>query len=236
MTTATLSLTFEATFQDAAELRHAYERELLHGGFFLLGAQALGERERCRLILVHPEGRRLELEAEAVWLSVAGVGLQLLNFDEHLKARLRDFVADVGPVEREQHEPNPYLRLRGLSVAEQLRRARTGELAERIALERMYGKSVWETLLCNSRISVAEVARIARKGTLPFPLIEQIAGNDGWLATPEVRRALLSNPRLRGRALARVLSALPKADLKLVEQQTGYPAQVRTEARKRIRR
>jgi len=236
VTTAALSLTFEATFQDAAELRHAYERELLQGGFFLLGAGCLGERERCRLVLVHPAGRRLELEAEAAWRSDAGVGLQLLNFDEQLRARLRDFAESGEAVERERHEANPYLRLRGLPVAEQLRRARSGELADRIALERIYGKSVWDMLLSNARISVAEVARIARKGTLPFPLIEQIAGNDGWLTSPEVRRALLSNPRLRGRSLMRVLSALPKAELKLVEQQTSYPAHVRTEARKRVKR
>lgn len=236
MTASTLALTFEATFKDAAELRRVYERELVQGGFFLEGADALQQRERCRLVLIHPEGGRIELEAEAVFKSDEGVGLQLVDFGEELVQRLHDFVDDVGPVEREEHEPNPYLRLRGMSTADQLKKARSGDLQERIALERIYGKTVWETLLTNPRISVSEVARIARKGTLPIPLVELIAGNDGWVANPEIRRALLSNPRLRGRALLKVFSSLPKAELKLIEQQTGYPAHVRAEARKRVKR
>lgn len=235
VTTATANLTFEATFRDEAELRHVYERELVHGGYFLRGAEALDERERCRLVLVHPAGRRFELLAEAVWISADGVGLQLLDFEEEVKRGLHAFIDDAGPVEREVHEPNPYLRLRGLSLAEQLRRARGPDVQERIALERIYGKSVWEALLGNPRLSVAEVGRIARKGTLPQPLIDQIASNDGWLSSPEVRRALLSNPRLRGRSLRRVLALLPKAELKLIDQQTGYPAQVRAEAARLVK-
>ena len=50
---------------------------------------------------------------------------------------------------------------------------------------------MWEALLSNPRLSVMEVARIARKGQLPIPLVDQIAANDAWAASPEVRRALL---------------------------------------------
>lgn len=232
---ATATLTFEATFRDEADLRHVYERELVQGGYFLRGAEALNERGRCSLVLIHPAGRRLELEAEAVWRSEQGVGLQLCGFDEELKQRLHDFVDDVGPVEREEHEANPYLRLRSLSLAEQHRLARRGEIQDRVALERIYGKSVWEPLLSNPRLSIAEVARIARKRNLPLPLISTIVANESWLTSPEVRRALLSNPRLRGRALQRVISVMPKSELKLLEQQTGYPAHVRAEARRRVK-
>ena len=36
-------------------------------------------------------------------------------------------------------------------------------------LERLYGKQVWESLLHNAKVTVPEVARIARKGTIPRP-------------------------------------------------------------------
>jgi hypothetical protein len=236
VTTATAaSLTFEVEFRDISELRHVYERELLHSGYFLRDGEALREREHCRLILHHPAGGRLELEAEVVWLSPEGVGLQLLHFDEDLKQRLHDFVDDVRPVARVAHQANPYLRLRSLPLAEQLRRARSGELQDRVALERLYGKSVWETLLTNPRLTVAEVSRLARKGTLPLPLVDLIAGNEGWISNPEVRRSLLSNPRLRGRSLERILSVIPRAELKLIEQQTAYPSHVREAARRRVK-
>ena len=237
MPTALQLTTLEPRFEDAAQLRGVFERELCQGGFFFRGPAELDERERCRLRLVHPETtERLELAAEVVWIAPDGFGLQILDFDEALKERLGAFVegesaaaeAPAGPA-----SANPYLRLRGLPLAEQLRRARTADMQERIALERLYGKAVWEVLLGNPRISVVEVARIARKGQLPMPLLDQIAANDAWIATAEVRRALLSSPRLRGRALRRVLGALPKSELALVEQQTAYPAHVRTEARRR---
>lgn len=246
MSVSTPVRSLEARFADTGELRRAFESELSRGGFFLRGVQGCAEREVCTLVLLHPEGpERLELEAEAVWLAPDGVGLQLVGFSEALRERLEAFVEGDGEPADEtgegeaggaRAEPNPYLRLRGLPLAHQLRRARTGELQERIALERLYGKAVWETLLANPRLSTMEVARIARKGQLPMPLVELIAANEGWLASAQVRRALLSNPRLRGRALRRVLSALPKAELKLVEQQTAYPSHVRMEARRLITR
>lgn len=126
-------------------------------------------------------------------------------------------------------------RLRGLTLVQQLRVAQKGELSERIILERMYGKNVWEALLRNPRITGPEVARIARMGALPRPLIEIIVGNGGWLQIPEVRRALLSNPRLGTDQILRVLRLLPKHELKLAGMQTAYPFAVRDAAKRMLR-
>jgi len=52
----------------------------------------------------------------------------------------------------------------------------------------------------------------------------------------EVRRALLSNPRLRRDLITRVLKAMPGAELRLVPKQTSYPAAVRDAARKLLSR
>jgi hypothetical protein len=99
----------------------------------------------------------------------------------------------------------------------------------------MYGKSVWEALLRNPRISPPEVARIARMGTLPVPLVELIVSNGSWLRNPEIRRALLQNLRLGAEMIPRVLRMLPKHELKLVPTQTAYPPAVRDLARKLLR-
>jgi len=131
--------------------------------------------------------------------------------------------------------PGMHERLRHLTLAQQIKLAHKGEVAERILLERMYGKTVWEALLRNPRVTGPEVARIARMGALPRPLIEIIVGNGGWLQIPEVRRALLSNPRLGTDQIIRVLRLLPKHELKIAATQTVYPAAVRDVARKLIR-
>jgi len=102
-------------------------------------------------------------------------------------------------------------------------------------LERMYGKSVWEPLLRNSRITVPEVTRIARMGTLPRTLIEVIVGNGTWVQIPEVRRALLGNPRLGTDQILRVLRMMPKPELKIASSTAVYPHAVRDAAKRMFR-
>jgi hypothetical protein len=126
-------------------------------------------------------------------------------------------------------------RLRRLTLADQIKMAHTGDVNERIILERLYGKTVWEALLRNPRLTGPEVSRIARMGALPRPLLEIILGNGGWLQIPEVRRALLACKRLGADHVIRVLRLLPKHELKLAAVQTVYPSMVRDTARRMLR-
>jgi hypothetical protein len=156
-----------------------------------------------------------------------------------------DAVNDAATDDAETDEPqsegerkiarNLHERVRGLALAQQIKMAGTGELAERIVLERMYGKNVWEALLRNPRLTGPEVARIARMGSLPRPLMEIILANGGWLQIPEVRRALLTNPRLATDQIMRILRLLPKHELKLAAMQTAYPFSVRDVAKRLLK-
>jgi hypothetical protein len=105
-----------------------------------------------------------------------------------------------------------------------------------VALERIFGKSVWEPILQNQRVTPPEVARIARMGNAPIPVLDLITGNPAWLAAGEVRRALLSNPRLSDDGLTKVLRSTPKHELQLVAMQTYYPPRVRKLARALLNR
>ncbi|HEY0986839.1 MAG TPA: hypothetical protein VGD80_07300 [Kofleriaceae bacterium] len=142
----------------------------------------------------------------------------------------RDHARGSRPIARTVHE-----RLRGLNLAAQLKMATSGELHERIILERLYGKNVWETLLRNPRLSPTEVSRIARYGSLPRVLLEIIVGNNAWLQVAEVRRALLSNPRLATDQIMKVLRLMPKHELKLAAIQSVYPHAVRNVAKLLLR-
>ncbi len=130
---------------------------------------------------------------------------------------------------------NVHERLRGLTLVAQLKMASNGELHERIVLERLYGKNVWETLLRNPRLSPPEVSRIARYGSLPRVLLDLIVGNNAWLQIPEIRRALLTNPRLATDQIVKILRLTPKHELKLATIQTAYPPAVRSVARMLMR-
>ncbi|MFO0557917.1 MAG: hypothetical protein U0269_07845 [Polyangiales bacterium] len=140
------------------------------------------------------------------------------------------------PMPSEPEAQALHVRMRSLTSVEQRRVAQSGNLAERVMLERMYGPNVWEALLSSGRLSPPEVATIARKGTLPRPLLEAIASNAGWLASGEVQRALLANPRSSPMVIAKVLRMLPKHELARVPMQTAYPASVRQAAKEMIKR
>jgi hypothetical protein len=142
----------------------------------------------------------------------------------------RDHARGSRPIARNVHE-----RLRGLTLNAQIKMATSGELHERIVLERLYGKNVWETLLRNPRLSAPEVSKIARYGSLPRVLLEIIVGNNAWLQVPEVRRALLSNPRLATDQIMKVLRLMPKHELKLAAIQSVYPQAVRNVAKMLLR-
>jgi hypothetical protein len=239
-------------FDDAAALRAFHEAQLSKGRAFVPGAGGVTALQACELVIEHA-GRAHTLRAEAVFVKEEepgrGVGLQLVALDADGKSALLAFVegTNTGDAEStsgdaedeaagERSPQGLQDRIRGLSNVEQQRLASSGSLQERLVLERTFGANVWEALLGNPRLTIPEVARIARKGTLPRPLVENIAGHPAWMAAPEVQRALLGNPRATAAVTTKVLQSMSRADLSLVPQQTAYPQTVRALAKKMLAR
>ena len=223
------------------------------GGVFVPGC-ALEVQAECDLVVRAPAGE-MTLPARVVFVDPStGAGLELVGCGPTIKERLAELAksaaeppaaeaeppaeapeADDGDDEREKPALNLQERLRGLTLAEQVRKAQSADPTTRMALERMYGKNVWEALLRNPRLTAPEVARIARMGALPRPQLEVIVSNGGWLQIPEVRRALLSNPRLGTDQIIRVLRLMPKHELKVASTATAYPFAVRDQAKRLLK-
>jgi hypothetical protein len=245
------------TVADPAELKTLFDRDLCKGRAFIPDATGVAEFEACELCVEHA-GHAHKLRAEVVFIKREGlgrgVGLQLSGFDAAALAELTAFVhaATAGSTgagvleggegtESRKEEgsdrgaaPSMHDRIRALTHAEQQKVAASGTLAERVALERTFGPNVWDALLANPRLTLPEVATIARKGTVPRPTIENLAAHASWLATPEVQRALLSNPRSTAAVVAKVLQAMSHSDLVLVARQTVYSHSIRTAAKKKV--
>lgn len=254
---------FILSVEDALALRALFDGQLTLGRAFVPGAAAGAEAFTPCELVIEQGGRTHCLVAEVVFVKEegpgCGVGLQLAALDADARAALQSFVdaaTDAAPAVSEAPEAsgpddepsesegdegkriarNLQERVRTLSLVEQQKLAASGTLSERVALERMYGPNVWETLLRNPRLTIPEVARIGRKGTLPRPLVDAIAANGAWIATGEVQRALLSNPRSSASVVKKILQCLSRAELQLVPQQTAYPMGVRQAARKLLTR
>ncbi len=227
-------------FVDRDDLAAEIEGNLISGRAFVTGDQEVTERQSCLLVLIHPETEEsLELCAQAVYVKTdepgAGVGLELASFDPESLDRLRSFARSKSKKEAgaTTEAGDLYTRVRHYTAAEQLRAAREGDLRERVALEQIYGKAVWEVLLRNPRITAPEIIRISRTPKLPKQLVEVITNNASWLAVSTLRRSLLMNPRVTGACLDKVLRATPRAELTLIAKQSSYPMNVR-QAIKRI--
>jgi len=224
------------------------ERErpnLERGSVVGLGVTGLERGTFCDLELVFPSRDRMTVPARAVLTSDASTVFAFDAFDREALGRQLAAPApaarpgderEAGEAAAEAPPANVQERLRGLTVVEQLRIARDGSVTERVFLERLYGKVVWEALLRNARITVPEVARLAKMGTMPRPLLELIVGNPAWLQVPQIRRALLTNPRLTQEMVHKVLLLLPRDELQVVPQTTAYPAAVRLAAKGLARR
>lgn len=161
--------------------------------------------------------------------------------DEGVPPTINDarFLDELSPPSSHPSRPPPrnvQERVRALNMRERDSMARTGTLTERVALERAYGASVWDALLSNSALTGPEVARIAKNGNVTIPHLKQIVSNAAWLAKAEVRRALLTNPRLTPPQIERVLRSLPPAELRQLPKQTAYPPQVRAVAQRLLPR
>jgi hypothetical protein len=224
-------------FESGQALRDEYEANFKHGRAFVMGARGFDALSPCELVLVHPDSEQEFVVAGEIVMvrdddMLCGVGIQLHGVDAEELSRF------INPGTRPSQFPGRALsrheQLRAMSLAEQLKIARQGDLNDRVVLERLVGKSLWEALLANPRITVVEVARIAKKGSVPRPLIEQIVDQAAWIQNGLVRRALLSNPKLTTEGILKVLRVTPRPELKLMEKQAGYPTAVRDAARKLI--
>ncbi len=193
-----------------------------------------------------------------------GAGLELLGFGPTIKERIVALATPPAPApepapapdrkaeggddgddgdddDQDDDAKDPSMRattaldkLRGLSLPQQVRKAASSNPATRMALERIYGKAVWEALLRNPRLTAPEVSKLARMGTMPRVLLEHIVNNGAWLQIPEVRRALLTNPRLGTDQILRVLRLMPKHELKVASTSATYTFAVRDAAKRLI--
>ena len=203
-----------------------------------IAARQLREEEEKAAVIAKAQAEKdaIAAKAEAEILAVKAARAEM---DAKKKKREEARLARKGDLPSKDNDgvihKNVQERVRNLTAAQQQKLARTGDQRERVTLERIYGKNVWESLLRNPKLTPPEAGRIARMGALPVPLIEIIVSNRSWLSAPQVRRALLSNPRLKSDMIMTVLRATPKSELKLMPKQMAYPAAVRQAAKKLIR-
>jgi hypothetical protein len=213
------------TFQDEDELEEQHKTQLSQGRAKVWGDHGLDPGQSCEVVMVHPEtGESIQLDAQVESVNEDGVQVKF-PVTPMVRNRLNKLMG-------RRDGSSLQARVRKLKGNQRRQLALTGDLAERNALERAFGRDVWDALLDNPKLTVGEVVRLARKGSMPQPLVEKIVMNNTWVKVPQVRRALFSNRRLDTKMINRLLRFTPASELRLIPEQTAYPPAVRQAARR----
>jgi hypothetical protein len=82
-----------------------------------------------------------------------------------------------------------------MSVKDKMILAPKADRADRAILLRDLNASVARLLIRNPRIAESEIAQIAKDFSVPADVLETITKNRKWIQNPEVRLAIVKNPR-----------------------------------------
>jgi hypothetical protein len=210
---------FSAEFEDEQELREEHRLNLSQGALRLATAEKVLLYAKLQITLRGPFGGEAEVRATAVAALPDGIALAIEGYDDEVLQRLlaQPPEAHVArEITSEERNQNAWDRMRALSQMEKLLLAVKADRSERALLLQDNDPRVLLSLLRNPRVTVDEVARMAKSSFLTFQIAEVIMKAAQWMASVEVRQALIYNPKTPQAFALRILPTLPDADVRAI--------------------
>jgi len=125
-------------------------------------------------------------------------------------------------------------RLQRMGMDEKINMALSGNRQERMALATDSNKMIHHYLLKNAKITVDEIAVMARLPSLNPDVLEKIAENPQYTQNPSVAKALVYNPKTPVRTAIRILDRMPRNEVALLAKRTNLNARLVKAAKKKI--
>jgi hypothetical protein len=215
----TADAAFAAEFESEQELREEHRLNLSQGALLLPVAEKVALYATLLVTLRGPWGGETEVRATAAAMLPGGIALAIEgNADEMLERLLaRDqetpAAEDSSAGDRNQ---NAWDRIRALSQMEKILLAVKADRSERALLLQDNDPRVLLSLLRNPRLTVDEVARMAKSTFLTYQIAEVIMKTGQWMSSLEVRQALIYNAKTPPAVALRILPTLPDADVRAI--------------------
>ena len=127
-------------------------------------------------------------------------------------------------------------RLQRMGMDDKINLALSGGREERMALAQDGNKAIHHYLLKNARISLEEIAFMARLPTLNPDVLNKIGENPAYTQNPQVVRNLVFNPRTPPKLAVRLVDRLSRSDLQQIARRTSMSRVVVSAAQKRLGR
>jgi hypothetical protein len=138
-------------------------------------------------------------------------------------------------VEQEERTDIPIrLQLSRMSMEEKINLALSGGREARMALAQDPNKAIPHYLLRNARISLDEIAFMARLANMNPDILKKIAENPQYCQSPQVVRNLVFNPKTPLDVSVRLLDRLAKNDLIQLSKRTSMNGRLVIRAKKKL--
>lgn len=198
------------TFESEEELREEHRVNLANGGLRVVTANKVPLHASVEVTLRGPFGAEASVKGTVVAPLPDGVALVISENADDLLQRL------LARPSEETSQQNAWDRMRSLSQMEKILLAVKADRTERALLLQDNDPRVLLSVLRNPRLTVDEVARLARSPFLNFQIADVITKATQWMGNVDVRIGLVNNPKTPPAFAMRILPTLPIAEIRNV--------------------
>ncbi|HEX3576964.1 MAG TPA: hypothetical protein VHY33_00255 [Thermoanaerobaculia bacterium] len=231
--TRSASAAFLVEFESEEELREEHRANLSMGGLRLETTETVALNATLLVTLRGPWGGESFARATVVANLPNAIALAIDgNADEHL-GRLMAKPADDSSEETPEKRQNVWDRIRALSQMEKLLLAVKADRTERALLLQDNDPRVLLSLLRNPRLTVDEVARLAKSSFLTYQIADVIMKAAQWMASLDVRLGLIHNAKTPPAFALRILPTLPESEVRSIAR-AGTNMALKTAALRRL--
>lgn len=230
----TASAAFTVEFESEAELREEQRANLSVGGLRLPTSESMPLNSTLLVTLLGPSGSEAFVKATVVAALPQALALAINGNTDELVARLLDS-KPAPPEEPPDKMQSLWERLRGMTQTEKLLHAIKADRSERAVLLQDNDPRVLLSLLRNPKITVDEVLRIAKSSYLNQQIADVIVKTGQWMASLEVRLALVHNAKTPQPFALRILPTLPDNEVRAIAR-GGTNMTLKTAALRQLQR
>jgi hypothetical protein len=215
--TRTASAAFTVEFDNEDELREEHRANLSMGGLRVVTSEAAALNATLLVTLRGPWGSETFARATVVAILPDGMALAIDgNAEEHFERLMMRSEADASGDESQEKKQNVWDRIRALSQMEKLLLAVKADRTERALLLQDNDPRVLLSLLRNPRLTVDEVARLAKSSFLTYQVADVIMKTGQWMANLDVRLGLIHNAKTPPAFALRILPTLPESEVRSI--------------------
>ncbi|HSP14265.1 MAG TPA: PilZ domain-containing protein [Thermoanaerobaculia bacterium] len=213
--TRTADAAFSAVFESEQELLDEHRSNLSVGGLRLPTKETVAPRTVLTVTLRGPFGGEAVVKATVVAQLPDGIAVVV---EGEISGLLDRLVARPPASEdtTKEDQQTSWDRMRQRSQMEKILLAVRADRTERAVLVQDNDPRVLLSVLRNPRLTVDEVVRIAKSSFLNFQIADVIMKTGQWMASLDVRLALIQNPKTPQAFALRILPTLPEAEVRAI--------------------